>query len=224
MFIALYDSDIFKEYEGKVSFVMQNTPQPWHPQGVYLHEVALAVKVHQPELFAKVVRAIYEAFAFGKGKFTDADTYDKSRAQIYEEALDVAASAGADRALIAEKVKLLTLKPAPGVEVQATTSCTQDIKWAVKRQRKMGVHVTPTVFINGLEAGIAAGGNCPLHLSEDIAPCSRLLGRSAQAAPTHPGAPPPQRRGSPRPQSLASACAEDEPCVPQLHRRRLQAS
>ena len=35
MFTALYDSDVFKEFDGKVAFVMQNTPQPWHPQGTY---------------------------------------------------------------------------------------------------------------------------------------------------------------------------------------------
>ena len=157
MFTCLYDNDIFKAFEGKVSFVMQNVPQPWHPQGVYVHEVALAIKVHQPEVYAKCVRALYAAFDFGKGKFTDADTYDKSRSQVYADLLDVVAEAGADKALIGEKVKLNTLQT-PGGPVQATTSCTQDIKWACKFHRKHGVHVTPTVYVNGLEAGIVSSG------------------------------------------------------------------
>ena len=94
MFTCLYDNGIFKAYEGKVSFVMQNVPQVWHPQGAYVHEVALLVKTHQPEVYAAVVRALYGAFEGGFGKFTDADTFDKSRSQIYDEILDVAATAG----------------------------------------------------------------------------------------------------------------------------------
>ena len=58
LFTTLYDNDIFKTYDGKVQFVMQNTPQPWHPQGMYVHEVTLAIKVHQPDVFVACVRAI----------------------------------------------------------------------------------------------------------------------------------------------------------------------
>jgi len=42
MFCALYDGDMFAKLDGKVCFVFQNVPQPWHPQTVYLHEVSLA--------------------------------------------------------------------------------------------------------------------------------------------------------------------------------------
>lgn len=159
VFCTTYDNDIFKAYDGKVSFVLHNVPQPWHPQGVYVHEVALAVKAKQPELYAKVVRGIYKAFNGGlpPGKFTDEDTWNKSRAQIYSDLLDVVAAEGADRSLIEEMVKINTLKT-PAGDVQATTPMTQGIKWAVKFQRKQGVHVTPTCFVNGLEADVISSG------------------------------------------------------------------
>lgn len=160
VYCTTYDSDIFKAYDGKISFVLHNVPQPWHPQGVYVHEVALAVKAKQPKIYAKCVRAIYKAFNGGvpPGKFTDADTWDKSRSQIYSDLLDVVAAEGADRALIEECVKIRTLTTATGVSFNATTPMTQDIKWAVKFQRKQGVHVTPTCFVNGLEADVISSG------------------------------------------------------------------
>ena len=34
MFCALYDGDMFAKLDGKVCFVFQNVPQPWHPQTV----------------------------------------------------------------------------------------------------------------------------------------------------------------------------------------------
>jgi hypothetical protein len=33
---------------------------------------------------------------------------------------------------------------------------TQEIKWASKFHRTRGVHVTPTVFVNGIEAGVVS--------------------------------------------------------------------
>ena len=38
----------------------------------------------------------------------------------------------------------------------AGTGVTQAIKWAVKYHRCRGIHVTPTVLVNGLEAGIVS--------------------------------------------------------------------
>jgi len=40
----------------------------------------------------------------------------------------------------------------------AGNAMTQHIKWACKYHRGRGVHVTPTVHVNGLEAGIVSSG------------------------------------------------------------------
>jgi len=66
----------------QISFVIHQVPQPWHPQGTYVHEVALAVKQVQPDLYPAVCRALFAAY--DSGKFTDADTWHKSRAQAFD--------------------------------------------------------------------------------------------------------------------------------------------
>ena len=161
MFCALYDGDMFAKLDGKVCFVFQNVPQPWHPQTVYLHEVSLLVKKHSPAAFAKFVRAVYKEFAGGFGRFFDEDTYEKSRKEIYAELVELAGGVGADKEKIAADLKLmkLVLPPAaPKPELMALTEATTAIKWAVQYQRKRGVHTTPTVFVNGIENGICSSG------------------------------------------------------------------
>ena len=76
--------------------------------------------------------------------YSDEDTWEKPRSQIYKELCDLAASLGVDRSSL---LALLTMKPEGG---NAGTGMTQAIKWCVKYHRARGVHVTPTVHVNGL--------------------------------------------------------------------------
>eukprot|EP00966_Prymnesium_polylepis_P134034 3098105-Prymnesium_polylepis.1 len=64
---------------GVTSFVLHQVPQPWHPQGTYVHEAALAVKHVAPDKYLAFCAAVYKAY--DAGKFQDKDTWDKSRAQ-----------------------------------------------------------------------------------------------------------------------------------------------
>ena len=148
MYTVLHDT-VIPHFGDRVSFVVHQVPQPWHPQGSYVHEVALAVKQVEPQLYPAVCRALFTAYD-AYGKFTDDDTWDKSRAQVYEELLDVIASAGARRDLYPP---LLSNTGGSG-----GTPMTQALKWAVKYHRVRSVHVTPTVFVNGLEAGLVSSG------------------------------------------------------------------
>lgn len=121
--------------------------QPWHPQGSYVHEAALAVKHLAPDKYLAFCSALYKAF--DEGKFKDADTWDKSRSQIYADLVALAESVGAagiDKCL------------AMNAESQECNQMTQHLKWAVKYHRCRGVHVTPTVHVNGLEAGVVSSG------------------------------------------------------------------
>ena len=145
MYKTVYD-EVLPVFGQQISFVIHQVPQPWHPQGTYVHEVALAVKQVQPDLYPAVCRALFAAY--DSGKFTDADTWHKSRAQVYEELLDLVAATGAPRAAVAA---LLT-------DTGSGSGMTQPLKWAVKFHRVRSVHVTPTVFVNGLEAGVVSSG------------------------------------------------------------------
>ena len=126
----------------------------WHPQGTYVHEAALAVKATAPEAYAEYVLAICDAFE--SGKFKDDDTVDKSRRQIYQDLLGLLSTKSEVLKSVnpADVAKQLELS-GPG---NAGNAMTQHIKWAAKYHRGRGVHVTPTVHVNGLEAGIVSSG------------------------------------------------------------------
>merc|ERR1712060_753140 len=87
--------------------------------------------------------------AFDSGKFQDVDTWNKSRAQIYKELCALVSEVGGDALAVRE---LLAMKEGGCNEM------TQHIKWSVKFHRCRGIHVTPTVHVNGLEAGIVSSG------------------------------------------------------------------
>jgi hypothetical protein len=135
------------EQRSKLSIVVQQVPQPWHPHSSYVHEAALAVKDIAPDAFPAYVDALYSAYT--AGKFQDESTWDKSRAQVYDE-LVKELPGGVDAAAVSAKLKLK--------EGGGGTHMTQALKWACKYHRGRGVHVTPTVHVNGLEAGMVSSG------------------------------------------------------------------
>lgn len=186
MWKSVYSGGPLEKMGDKVCFQINQVPQPWHPQGTYVHEAALAVKDVAPASYPAYVDAIYKARcgpahgsthlsqtthrartrsvtrtppcplslaqAFDGGAFKDDSTWSKSRAQIYEELLDLCTATGIDRSAIASK---LAMGEGGG---NSGNAMTQHIKWAVKYHRCRGVHVTPTCHVNGLEAGIVSSG------------------------------------------------------------------
>eukprot|EP00966_Prymnesium_polylepis_P229943 5320676-Prymnesium_polylepis.1 len=119
MFAAVFDSGKVFGQHPNVTFVIQQVVQPWHPQGSYVHEAALAVKHLAPDKYLAFCSALYKAF--DEGKFKDADTWDKSRSQIYADLVALAESVGAagiDKCL------------AMNAESQECNQMTQHLKWA----------------------------------------------------------------------------------------------
>mmetsp|Transcript_17218 Transcript_17218/g.47119 ORF Transcript_17218/g.47119 Transcript_17218/m.47119 type:complete len:181 (-) Transcript_17218:206-748(-) len=124
-------------------FILHQTVQPWHSQCVPIHEAALALKQVAPEYYAEYVHALYAAYT--AKAFTDEITIDKTRGQLYQEAVALLPDAVKDKS---DEIKGLLDKGA----------MVQEIKWACKFHRARGVHVTPTVFVNGIEAGAVSSG------------------------------------------------------------------
>jgi len=150
MFTTLYDGVLpTLTDDTDVSFILHHVVQPWHPQGTMVHEAALALKKVSPPDYPGYVNAIYRAFE--TGTFNDADTWKKSRLEIYDDLLALVPE-GVD----ASTVKALLLPTATGGN--EGNAMTQDIKWATKYHRTRSVHITPTVFVNGLEAGVVSSG------------------------------------------------------------------
>ncbi|CAE8646844.1 unnamed protein product [Polarella glacialis] len=137
-------------YEGEVKFVFHSVAQPWHAQSCYMHEASLAVLDSAgPQKFWDFAGAL-----FGKQEeFFDDMVMDKTRNELYSELAKVAEEVGVAPA---EVLNRLQLKPG-----NAGSAVTQRFKWATKLHRSRGVHVTPTVHLNGLEAGVVGSGWSP---------------------------------------------------------------
>lgn len=124
-------SAIKAQTAGKVCFVLHQVPQPWHPQGTYVHEAALAVRSVDEAKYEDYVTAVFTAF--DGGKFKDDDTWNKTRQQVYDELLDMAKAVGVDRDAVKAK---LAIKPEGG---NCGNEMTQTIKWIVKHHRLRAV-------------------------------------------------------------------------------------
>ena len=163
MFITLYDEvvpNLVKNNKQNISIRIHHVIQPWHPQSTMVHETALAVKkILGIEMYLSYIRGVYEQFTDDEHqKFSDADTWNKTRLEIYDELLQVCLPSQE----IKDKVKALLVPPLIPAEAAAAgnsgNAMTQDLKWACKHHRTRGVHVTPTVFVNGIEASQVSSG------------------------------------------------------------------
>jgi len=117
-------------------FVFHQMPQPWHPQGVYCHEAALVVrKLGTAKQFFDFSSLLFK----DQTKFFDDGTWDKSRAQIYEELSSYVEAVGIEKEQFLSHV-------GPNEKVKKEgflnygNAVTNDLKYSVKLQRKRGVH------------------------------------------------------------------------------------
>lgn len=133
-------------YEGKVTFIFHPVAQPWHGQSSFMHEAALAVlKIEGAEAFWRYAVEVCRR----QEEFFDDQTFEKSRLQIYKELVIIANEMGFDSTKIMARLQLAG-------SGNSGNAVTQRMKWVTKFHRTRGVHVTPTVFVNGLEARIVS--------------------------------------------------------------------
>jgi hypothetical protein len=149
----------------RVEFIIHNVPQPWHPQSPMLSEALMAVSNAFPKanVIVSFIQHTYQAWP----QFTDKYTAHQSRIQIHQQCADIAVRAvAADAAQTGNTATDSMIRDA--ILLQLSTpllqeltdenpngglgSVTQALKWTVKYHRSRGIHVTPTVFINGMEA------------------------------------------------------------------------
>mmetsp|Transcript_13209 Transcript_13209/g.33269 ORF Transcript_13209/g.33269 Transcript_13209/m.33269 type:complete len:208 (-) Transcript_13209:157-780(-) len=137
-----------KTKEAAIAIKIHHVVQPWHPQSTLVQEAAMAIKkVDTDEAYLAYLLWITKK-RNGDGKFTDEDAWSKTRDEIYS---DLTSS----QTKVVEAQEILSPKEVKG---NGGNGVTQDIKWACKHHRAMGVHVTPTVFVNGIEAVQVSSG------------------------------------------------------------------
>ncbi len=133
----------------QIEFLFQCVPQPWHAQSCCMHDAVMAATILDE---ARAPAYIGKIFAKQTEFFDDA-TKDLSKAQLYAKLAGIAAASGYDAGAFGS---LLSLEGVEGNDGLGEVS--QRLKWAVKYHRVRAVHTTPTVFINGIEAGEVSSG------------------------------------------------------------------
>jgi hypothetical protein len=150
----------------KMAFVFHNVLQPWHHQSLWLHESSFAVKL----LYPNHELAYWEALFADAPNWYDKEIYGLTRAEFYAKiaafaaGVVVAKEEGGDLKETEQKILQYLIPPmqsggnfpdeakklgaGPKDDENAVFPLTRQI---VKFQRKRGVHVTPTVFFNGIE-------------------------------------------------------------------------
>ncbi|TFJ87991.1 hypothetical protein NSK_000345 [Nannochloropsis salina CCMP1776] len=143
-FKTLYEGGIIEAYKDKpVQILFHNVIQPWHAVGAWMHEAALAVKDLQPSAFYPYANKVFDAME----RFSDVNTEEMTRKEVMAALIALGVEAGVPRPALEERLALQG-----GSSGNKGTATTQAVKWACKYHRRRGVHVTPTVFVNGLEA------------------------------------------------------------------------
>ena len=146
---------------GSIQFLWQSVPQPWHAQSCCMHDAIMAASILDVD---KAPTYILNIFA-KQTDFFDDRTKNLSRVQIYENLAAIGGESGYD---ISSLSALLSLEDVEGNE--GLGNVTQHLKWAVKYHRVRGVHVTPTVFINGIEASDVSSGWSDTEWLEKLQP------------------------------------------------------
>lgn len=161
--------ELEKSHPGQFQFVFVNVVQPWHVNSVYLNEYSLVVaqllrgKENANTKFWNVSKSLFEH----KDKFYDTVTAELGRTDIYNIINDVVF---AENDLPFSKEELLggliLPKTAEAKTLNLTNSSGDDIKYFTKYLRGVGVHVTPTVSVDGIVDNTISSGS---EVSELIA-------------------------------------------------------
>ncbi|KAJ2910943.1 hypothetical protein GGI21_000329 [Coemansia aciculifera] len=128
-----------------LSIIFRHQVQPWHPASTLLHEASLAVEKLNPSAFVLFSQTLFDH----QREFFDEATVEKTRAEMYRQLADLAASVNAidDRQAL---LQLLDIQPNAEEPRNAGNAVTADLKYHIRLARKMAVHVSPSVAIDGV--------------------------------------------------------------------------
>lgn len=152
-FHATFVEKVLPHYGDDVRLLVYHQVQPWHPQSTMLHEAAIAVAdVGGNDAFWKFSSALYAT----QSDFFDANAWDKSRAQIYDE-LAALAETSAGVSAMDVSARLTRVVDPDGAALNTGNASTQTLKFHVKLGRQFGVHVSPTATLNGMVCDTSSG-------------------------------------------------------------------
>jgi hypothetical protein len=132
----------------KVQIIFRPQIQPWHPSSTLTHEAALAVSRLAPAKFWDFAAALFAR----QKEYFDVNVVNEGRNETYRRLAKLAReSVGVEEESV---YGLLAVpdKPAEDGGLNVGNGVTDDLKVLVKMARLVGVHVSPTVLLDGVEA------------------------------------------------------------------------
>lgn len=113
----------------------------WHPTSTLVHESSLAVAHVDSEKFWAYSNALFT----NQNEYFDTATASEGRNATYKRLNDLAKSS-----VGLEIIDLLKIKSSSGEHSNLGNQITNDLKYFIKFGRQNGVHVTPTVAVDGI--------------------------------------------------------------------------
>jgi len=149
MFQTIYTSVvplIRSKYANQVQLVFRQQIQPWHPSSTLVHEAALAVLRLAPEQFWPFSAALFAA----QRDYFDRGVVGETRNQTYKRLAALGASVGVDETRLFDLLRIPEGPVGPDESANSGNKVTDDLKVLVKMARLVGVHVSPTVIVDGV--------------------------------------------------------------------------
>ncbi|OKL56713.1 hypothetical protein UA08_07848 [Talaromyces atroroseus] len=135
---------IDEKYSDKLQVIFRQHVQPWHPSSTLVHEAGVAVLKVAPEKFWEFSEALFRR----QKEYFDENVVNETRNDTYKRLAALAATVGIDEKKVFD---LLFISSEGGERLNRGNGVTNDLKLIIKANRVVGVHVSPTVFFNGIE-------------------------------------------------------------------------
>ena len=137
---VVVQNNLPEKYKSQIEFIFRHQVQPWHTQSVLVHTVVAAVAREQPSRLFDAITGLFKR----QRELFDEHVEEKTQVEIYQKILSILN----EETQIQLDINLFRTKK---TESNAGNSLTTDLKYHIKYARKHAVHVSPTVFIDGLE-------------------------------------------------------------------------
>ncbi|BGP12331.1 hypothetical protein JCM10213_003863 [Rhodosporidiobolus nylandii] len=134
-----------------LQIIIRQVPQPWHSSSTLVHEAALGVSKSlvdggasfQDKVVVDKFQQFFAKLLDGQDAFYDEPCAKETPNQTRERLADIAGSIdGVDRDAVLKAISVS--------KGNSGSSVTSDLKLQVKYARTRGIHVTPTVMLDGL--------------------------------------------------------------------------
>lgn len=147
-----YSAKLFKKFQDEVfpkvdnvSFTFIHVVQPWHGvQSSVLHEIGIALSKVVPEKFWEYSGLVFDLIEH----WYDTEIIDMTRGDIIESVLKEVAPLVTETQL--KQIRGLVSIRRSTIPDNTGNGVTGDVKYFTRYHRTRGVHMTPTVFIDGV--------------------------------------------------------------------------